>query len=145
MVTEVRHTRLHGVPHAGQVDIQRAPPNLLGQLPRRRTGGIDARIGDDDIEPAEFGDSRVDRRGHRLEHRDVGEPRHAAPAALLHFGCSVAQFVGRRGHVDRDHIGTFVGEPFTVHASHPPGGAGDDHDLVNQSGHQGALISPKPL
>lgn len=139
----MRQTRVHGVPHPGQVDIERAAPNLLGQLPRRRTGGIDTRIGHDDIEAAEVGDSRVDHRGHRLEISDAGQPRHAAPALLLHFGCSVAQFVGRPGHVDRDHIGTFVGEPLTVHASHPSGGTSDHHDLVNQSGHQGALISSK--
>ncbi len=89
-VGKVVQSGLHGVPHTGQVDIERAVPHVLGHLPRRRTRGVDARVGHDDVQPPELDYPRIDDSSQRFEVRDIGQARHTAPTPLLHLRCGVA-------------------------------------------------------
>ncbi len=78
---------------------------------RRR---VDACVGDDDVQPAEFGNAGVDRRGQRFEVTDVGQAGHTTPSALLDFGGGDAQIGCRGGNVDRDDVGALLGEPLAM-------------------------------
>ena len=105
-------------------------------LPRRRK---DPRIGEHEIEPAEFGDAV----GHHLlepfEVADVGLLGDDAPTGLLDEVDRLVEILAGRhrvGHavdlfaqIERDDVGALFGEPNRVRAALAPRRAGDERDL----------------
>ena len=70
------------------------------ELPGRGAGGVDSRVGDDDVEPAQFGDAGIDRGGHARPGRATSANAVTQRRPRLSTSrCGAAQFVGgRRRH-----------------------------------------------
>lgn len=82
------------------------------------SGGADAGIGDDDIDPAEFGDALVGKGSHGLQVPDSALPDDDVLALLLHQllglleivppGGWVQDAVLLGGQVEREDVGAFL-------------------------------------
>ena len=118
---------LHGVPHAGQVDVDYVLPGLLGQF-FGRAEADDGCVGDHGVEPAEPGDPIVERRLEPVVVADVGLAGDDAAVEGL-------DLLDRLGHidvdgdVDCDDVCALLGQPDRVAAALTPGGAGDEGDF----------------
>ncbi len=138
------HVRSHGLrrlPHTGQVDAEHLLPRLLRQLPER-CPGPDARVGDEDVDPAEGGERPVHRRVQLLLRADVRGDRERAPAQCLHLACGLGEVVRGRhrvvdarqlgGEVDQHDVGTLPGAGRGVGPALATGRAGDEDDPVGE-------------
>ena len=142
----MRHTGFHRLPHAAEVDVDHVGPVALAGLVQRRAAVADARVGDDDVQPAQLLDARVDRGLERVVVADVDLGGvDAAVVALDQIG-GLGQ-VFRRGKrnrdavdlftdVDGDDVGALLRQPHSVCAALSAGSAGDESDLAfNTSSH----------
>ena len=68
-------------------------------IPEARSQRRDAGIGDHDVEPAEFGNTFVDRRGECGTIADVSDLRERAPALLLDQSSGLVEVLGPRQRV----------------------------------------------
>ncbi|QLQ04611.1 MAG: hypothetical protein HZY76_15495 [Anaerolineae bacterium] len=110
-----RHGGLAAQEDAGRVDLQGAPPGLLGHLHDRCGANRCAGVVDQNIEPAKPVECGLDQRRHRIGLRHVTAHRQGLSAQLLHFGGnrlllpltgpSVEQVRDRRAQVTHHHIG----------------------------------------
>ena len=91
---------------------------------------MDTGVGDHDVQPAQLGDTAVDRGRDGREIAHVRETRDAAATPAFDFPCGIGQLVGKRRDIQGDHIGALVGEALAVHPPGPLCGAGDHDDLV---------------
>ena len=96
-------------------------------------------IGEDEIEPAEFGDAVGHRRLEPFEVPDVTLLGHDAPTGLLDEVDRLVEILASRhrigdavdliAQVERDDVGALLGEPDRVRAALTPGRARDEDDL----------------
>ena len=93
---------------------------------------MDAGVGDDHVQPAEFPDPFVDRGLHLVERRHVGHAGIAALAAQLHCVGKIGQIGCGTLDVERDDVGALVGESLAVRPAGTAGGTGDEDNLVQQ-------------
>ena len=93
----------------------------------RRAGAGAAGVVDQDVEPAERRDRRVDEPLAVLLDEDVGDDRDAAPAGLLDAGDDLVEV--RLGARADDDVGARLGERDRDAATDPLAAAGDDGDL----------------
>ena len=120
--------------------------SALAGLVQRRTAVADAGVGDDDVQPAELLDARVDRGLQRVvvAHVDLGGVDAAVVA--LDQVCGLGQILrgGQRNlnaldlltDVDGDDVGAFLRQPHGVRAALAARRAGDESDLAfNTSSH----------
>ena len=114
--------------------------------------GADARVGDDDVEPAELFHAAVHRGLERVvvTHVDFGG-HDAAVVGLDQIGglgkvcrcrMRVGQVVDRPADVDGDDVGALLGQPDRVAAALAARGAADERDLaLNPAGHREVTLS----
>ena len=91
---------LERAPHAGEVDVDHGLPLVLGHLPELRPRR-DARVGDDDVEPAELVDAGADDLVERCLVAHVGRAGDDAPAEVLHRGRGLVEV----GQIGGDDVG----------------------------------------
>ena len=137
---DVRHTGFHRLPDAAEVDVDHVRPVALAGLVERRTAVADSRVGDDDVQPAELLDARVDGCLQRVEVAGV-DLRGVDPAVVPLDQIGGLGQVLRRGQrnlnavdlltdVDGDDVGALLRQPHRVRATLAAGGAGDESDLA---------------
>ncbi len=129
------------VVHAGEVDVDDVAPAVFT---REHWG--DAGVGDDDVEPAEFVETRLQRCTQRLFIANISLLRHDSCAGVLDeldrggevVGC--CHRVGNRcdlvTDVDRDDAGAVGSQPDRFRAALTAGGAGDERNLAFECTHQ---------
>jgi hypothetical protein len=142
---EVRGGGHHGVPHPGQVGIQRVLPDGRGDLVPR-LDGADTGVGADDIQPPQLSHAVVHgglQRGEiahvRLRSDDPAVQRLDRLDRLGQVGFGgqrVGHDVDLAADVHRDDVRALLGQPDRVTAALPAGRSGDERDLaLNSSGH----------
>ena len=139
-----------GVHHAQEVDVggvdEMHRVELLAERHRQ-----DARVGDDDVEPAHVGDTGLERVAQLVALADVGDSGEDAAAELLDRPLDVGQVIGRRerigvrldvaADVDDDDVGAFLGHRERVRASLTAGPTRDESDLaLEPSSHVSSAI-----
>lgn len=143
---DVRDGDLGGQPDAGQVDVDHVAPGLLVHGVQAGAVAAEARVGTDDVEPAELGDALVDGGLERVVVAYVRLHGVDAPPQLLHLVDRLVEILGRRhgerdavellADVDRDDVGAFFGETDRMAAALSSRRAGDEGDLsFYASGH----------
>ncbi|KAF0962751.1 hypothetical protein MLGJGCBP_04055 [Rhodococcus sp. T7] len=141
----MRHGRLDGAPHSGEVDVDEIGEGGLAHLVERPDGGQDTGVRHDDVEPAQFGDTCIDRL------LQLGEVTHvcllcdypatrpldqahrlvqllARPARIGHLRYVVAQ-------VDGDDVGTLLGEPDRMATALTACGPGNEDNFSADTSH----------
>ena len=126
---------LAGEKDAGEVDGDGSVPHLerepVGAVVLARE--LDARVGDDDVEPAPCRDGALDGARHLILVGDVGDEHQPLASARLDLGGGV----GDRGlvAVDQADPGALGDEPDRGRAPHAHPGAGDDRALPVEQAH----------
>ncbi len=151
LLDQVRDRRLGRVPDPGQVGVDHVLPGSLIQLGSQPVGR-DAGVGRHDVQPAQLGHAVVQSRLQRGIIADVGLGRHDPPVQRLDLLDRLGQVLRRRhrvryrlhlaAQVDRDDVGTLLGQPDRVAASLAARRSGDEGDFAfHSSRHREFLTS----
>jgi hypothetical protein len=122
--------------HAADVQRERAV-ELLERHVLDRPVGIDARVGDEDVEPAEPRGGPLDRRAHGLRVGAVRVERQRAAAGRLHPGGHAARVVVALAERDRD-VRAVGRQPLRDRRPDAAAAARDQRDLALQLCHSGS-------
>ncbi len=135
----MRDSDRDGIHHAEQVDVagvdERHRVECSSHGHRQ-----DARVGDDDVDLAEIGQSCLDSLAEFVALPHVGDLGHHAAADLLDRAFGLRQVVRSRqriwigwdvaADIDRDDVGTFLGHLDRMRATLSTGRTGDESDLA---------------
>ena len=138
------------VHHAQEIDV--GGVDEVGRLRITQGHGEDAGVGDDDVEPSEIGDARLERVAQLGTLTDVGLAGHDAAAQLLDGALGLREVLGRRerivvrfdlaADVDGDDVRPLLGHADGVRPPLPPRRPGDECDLaLYASSHVFLLVS----
>ena len=112
---------------------------------RQHTG-----VGHRPVQPAELADAVIDRLAQLGIVADIDDTTHTATAELRHQtyrlgevilgGQGIFDLRQRFADVDQDEVGTFLGKPQRVAASHTAGGAGDQNTFPGNASRGDAVM-----
>jgi hypothetical protein len=139
---DMRDSRLRGVPDTGEVDIDHIAPLVFGHLVGPPEVS-DRSVRDHDVEPAELGDTQLERLLDGVEVTHVS--LHGDDSAIQSFDLTdrLLQIVRPRHRernrvylscdVDRNDVGTFAGQAHGMATALAPRGTGHERDFALDS------------
>src|SRR6201997_2289078 len=145
------HTGFHRLPDARQVYVDHFLPVVFGGLVQRVAAIADARVGHDDVQPAQLLHAVVHRGFQRVVIADIDFGREDPAVQALDQVGGLGQVLGRRCRdggvphdrltdVDGDDVGAFLGQPHRMTAALTACRAGDKSDLALNTSSHGYLI-----
>src|SRR5689334_8647446 len=134
----------HGVPRAGEVDVDHLPPRVSADLPRL-SAGTDTGVGDDDVHSTQLVEPSGERRLNLVVVANISLRQNSSAARLLQQSFGLLQ-VGdgrtrvRRGvdfaaEVEADDVGAFSGQREGVGSPLSSRETGDEGDLTIELAH----------